>query len=84
MNFGTILNSITKSCISMVVESRRTEAKHIANRVVDFIKMKEPLKKQFYVYHNLNTAFIPNESDARLFVNEVLDTLNGYSFNDIK
>jgi len=84
VNFGTILNSLTKSCVSMVVESKREEAKDLARNVIEFINIKEVLKKQFYIYHNLSSATISNEQDARLFVVEVLSTLNGHSFDDVK
>ena len=84
MNFGTILNAMTKHCVALVVEGRDDNSKTLAVEFTNYVKIKNILNTQFKVYHSLNTSFVTNEDDARLFVSETINTLTGYSFSDIK
>ena len=83
MNFGTILNSVTKKCVTMMVESKDTESRSLARDFVRYVEVKEPLKKQFRVYHQLNSSFIKDRDSAKLFVNETIGMLDGFQFEDI-
>lgn len=83
MNFGTILNSVTKTCVTMMVESKDTESRSLARDFVRYVEIKEVLKKQFRVYHQLNSSFIKDGDSAKLFVNETLSMLDNYPFDDI-
>ena len=84
MNFGTILNSMTKHCVTLVMEGDEVTSKNIAGDLISYIQIKEVLQDQFKVYHNLNASYIRNNDDARLFVVETINSLSGYTFNDIK
>lgn len=84
MNFGTILNAMTRSCITLMVENRNDDARSAAKRFISYVNMKEVLKRQFFVYHNLNNSYIRDKEQARTFVIETLGILDRYRFNDIK
>ncbi len=83
MNFGTILISVTKSCVSLMLEHNESKSKHVAGEFIRYVQLKEPLRKQFNVYHQLNSSYIKDRASARLFVSETLSTLDGISFDDI-
>ncbi len=83
MNFGTILNSTTKNCVSLMLESRDDESKSLARNFVRYIQLKEVLNKQFRVYTQLNSSFIKDKESAKMFVNETLSVLDNFSFEDI-
>jgi len=84
VNFGTILDSVTKQCLIGVANGREKESKKLARSFSDYIHLKEALRKQFYVYYQLNTAFIKNRNTAEMFVKEVFNTLKEFNFDDIK
>jgi len=84
VNFGTILNAMTKHCISLVVEGQEDNSKILAREFTKYVRIKEILNVQFKVYHSLNTSCVQNKDDARLFVSETINTLKKYSFSDIK
>ena len=84
VNFGSILQSITKNCVKLVLEGDSKSSKNIASSFKSYIELKPVLKDQFKVYHNLNTSYIKNFDDARLFVTETVNQLKKYSFDDIK
>lgn len=83
MNFGTILNSMAKECVSLIVEGNRDTSVSIAKNFYGYVKLKDTLRKQYYVYQNLNESFIKNNSDAKEFVLETLSILDGLTFNDV-
>jgi hypothetical protein len=83
VNFGTIINSVTKSCVSMVVESNHSESKSMARDFIRYVQLKEVLEKQFRVYHQLNSSYIEDKDSAKLFVSETLNILESFDFNDI-
>lgn len=84
MNFGTILNSMTRNCISLMVENRNDEARDATKRFIAYVNMKDILKRQFHVYHNLNNSYVRDKEQARTFVIETLGILDRYRFKDIK
>lgn len=84
MNFGTILDSVSTTCISMLIEGQALESKKLAKNFVSYVGIKPVLKKQFYLYTQLRDVTILDKDDARLFVNECFSNLNGISFDDIK
>ena len=84
MNFGTILNSMTKHCVKLVMEGKEDSSKSLATKFIRHINVKRGLKTQFKVYHSLNTSYVKNHEDARLFVTETINTLRPYTFEDIK
>ncbi len=84
MNFGTILNAMTKHCVALVVEGQERNSKNLAIEFTKYVRIKDVLNKQFKVYHSLNTSCVQNPEDARLFVTETINTLKPYSFSDIK
>lgn len=67
----------------MMVESKDTESRGLARDFVRYVEIKEPLKKQFRVYHQLNSSFIKDKESAKLFVNETLSMLDDFQFEDI-
>jgi len=84
VNFGTILNSVTKECVTMMVESKEVESKVLARNFINYVQMKESLSLQFRIYHQLNSSFIKDVESAKLFVTETLAVLDGHEFDDIK
>ena len=66
------------------MEGHGDDSKLEAKSFINFINVKPVLKTQFRVYHSLNTSFVKNRDDARLFVSETINTLDEYSFDDIK
>lgn len=83
MNFGTILNSVANKCVKLVIECENEKSKSLSKDFVKYIQLKEVLKRQFYVYNQLNSTYIEDKSSAKHFVMEVLSTLDEYSFEDI-
>jgi len=83
LNFGTILNSITKNCVALVIECRDEDSKSLAMDFIKYIQLKEVLRKQFYVYNQLNSSFIKDRESAKTFVVETFSIFDGYSFEDI-
>ena len=84
MNFGTILNSMTKKCIKLVMEGQEKNSKILAKEFIEYVNIKPVLRSQFKVYHNLNESYVNGIDSAQLFVTETLNTLKKYSFEDIK
>lgn len=84
MNFGTILNSVTKNCVKLMIESDDSTSKELARNFVNFIGMKDVLKRQFSVYTQLGSSYIRDRESARQFVSEVVSILDGVEFEDIK
>lgn len=84
MNFGTILNSMTKKCILLVMEGNEKESKGLAKDFISYVNLKPVLRDQFKVYHNLNESYVNGMDSAQLFVTETINTLKKYSFEDIK
>ena len=84
MNFGTIVDSITKQCITKVYECKDRQAKGLAKDFIHYVGLKEVLQRQFMVYHNLNTAYIKDKQSAQMFVSESLKSLSEYAFSDIQ
>jgi len=84
VNFGTILNAMTKHCVKLVMEGAESNSKTLAKDFTRYIQIKDVLNTQFKVYHSLNTSYVKNSEDARLFVSETINTLKPYSFSDIK
>jgi len=84
VNFGTILNSVTKTCVKLMLESKDSESKQLAKGFVTYVNLKEPLKNQFHIYTQLNGAYIEKTSSAELFINETLSTITNFTFADIK
>lgn len=84
MNFGTILDSVTQNCISLIIENKETESKQLAKSFVSYVGLKKPLNEQFKVYVKLGGSYFKNEDQAKMFINEVLTSLNGISLKDIK
>ena len=83
MNFGTILNSVTKTCVTLMIESKSVESKTLVKDFIGYIQLKDVLLKQFRVYNQLNASYIRDKDSAKLFVNETLATLEKFDFNDI-
>lgn len=83
MNFGTILNSVTKSCVQLMVESKEKQSKTLAREFITYVRLKEILDKQFQTYHQLNSSFIKNDESAKMFIMETLSSLDKFSFEDI-
>lgn len=83
MNFGTIMDSMTKNCVHMMYEGKDRRAKNEAKRFINFINLKDPLRKQFRVYHRLSSTHMKDHSAAHMFVEECLRSLREYSFEDI-
>lgn len=83
MNFGTILNSVTKKCVTLMVESEERKSKALARDFIKYVHLKEVLEKQFRVYHQLNGSFIKDRDMASDFVSECLSMLDGFKFEDI-
>lgn len=84
MNFGTILNSMTRNCISLMVENRNDEAREATKSFISYVNSKDILKRQFHVYHNLNNSYMRDKEKARTFVIETLGILDRFRFKDIK
>jgi len=84
VNFGTIVDSITKQCITQIYECKDRQAKGLAKDFIRYVGLKEVLQRQFMVYHNLNTAYIKDKQSAQMFVSESLKPLGKYSFADIQ
>ncbi len=83
MNFGTILNSVTKKCVRLMVEAKDDDAKVAASGFIKFVQIKEVLDAQFRVYHQLNSSYIKDKDSAWVFVNETLSMLDPFAFEDI-
>lgn len=83
MNFGTIMNSVTKKCVALMVEGEGSRAKTQARDFIRFVHLKEVLERQFRVYHQLNSSYIKDKESAKLFVNETLSMVDGFTFEDI-
>ena len=84
MNFGTILDSLTKTCVKRIYEGKEKESKSLAKSFINYIQLKEVLRKQFNIYNSINSAYIENKSSAKLFIIENLNKLSEYSFSDIQ
>lgn len=67
----------------MMLESRDDESKAVARDFIRYVKLKEVLKKQFYVYNQLNSSYVKDKDSARIFVSETLSILDKFSFEDI-
>jgi hypothetical protein len=66
-----------------MVECRDTDSKALARDFVKYIQLKEVLRKQFYVYNQLNSSYIKDKDSARVFVMETLSIFDKYNFEDI-
>ena len=84
MNFGTILNAMTKHCVKLVMEGDESTSKTRAKDFTRYIQVKDILRTQFKVYHSLSNSYVQNATDARLFVTETINTLKPWSFDDVK
>jgi len=83
VNFGTILNSVTKNCVKLMIESKDYESKSLTRDFINYVQIKEILNKQFKVYNQLNTSYIADKESAKIFVMETLSILDGFDFEDI-
>jgi hypothetical protein len=84
VNFGTILDSVTKGCVKRIYEGKDFESKKLAKDFIEYVYLKEVLKRQFQIYTSLNSSFITDKAVAREFIHETLKKLNGFSFYDIQ
>lgn len=84
MNFGTILKSFSRKCVTLVIEGKENEARALSKKFVEYIQLKESLKRQFYVYTSLNNTKFDNKDDSELFLNETLNLVSKLNYNDIK
>lgn len=84
MNFGTILESVSSECVTLVTEGKSSTATQKAKKFIQFIQLKEVLRKQFKLYSIIKESSFDNEDDARLFIHEAFRLLDKYSFEDIQ
>ena len=84
MNFGSILNSITSQCVSLMLEGSDYEAKTLAKNFFRFVNLKKPLKAQFYAYTTLREATIKDPVHADLLVKETLNLFTDLTIKDLK
>ena len=75
---------MTRNCVKLVLEGDDVTSKKLASSFKNYINLKPILKDQFKVYHSLNTSYVKDHDDARLFVSETINQLKKYSFKDIK
>lgn len=83
MNFGTILDSMTNNCVRVFYEGRDVESKNLAKKFVNYVNMKEPLRRQFKLYTKLKGTTIEDRDAAKMFVSESISTMSSYRFSDI-
>jgi len=83
VNFGTILKSFSNKCVTMVLEGKEAEAKSLSKRFVEYIQLKESLKRQFYIYTNLNSSVFENKEESELFLNETISLASNLHYNDL-
>lgn len=67
----------------MLIEQRADDSKTLAKSLFEYIKMRDILRDQFYVYKQINSTIIENREDAIVFIDEVFNKLD-YSYNDIR
>ena len=83
MSFGALQRAFAKRCVRLMVEGKEAEAKIDLREFIDYLKTKQPLIEQFYVYESL-TNHTENDKDlAIMFIKETLQQLNTLSRGDI-
>ena len=75
---------MTKNCVQKIYEGKDRESKKLAKEFVDYIHLKDVLRRQFSIYTSLNSSYIKDTNSAQMFVMETLNKLDGVSFVDIK
>lgn len=83
MNFGTLLQSVTASCVEQALSDKEQDAKMLAKTFIKFVNIKEILKKQFEVFSSINSSYISDRRVAEGYVNHVLSAIDGFEFKDM-
>lgn len=77
MNFGGLRRAIVKQCLGFIIEGKESIAKDTLIEFIDYVKSKQPLYAQYFVYDNLLNHTETDKDVAIMFIKETLSQLRG-------
>lgn len=68
----------------LMIESKDNESKSLVREFVNYVHIKDPLRKQFKIYNQLNSSFVKDKESAKMYIDECVSTLSPFGFEDIQ
>lgn len=82
-SFGALQRALTQRCINLMIEGNEDQAKADLSDYINYLRSKEPLLEQFYVYDNLLNHTETDRDLAIMFIKETINQIAGMHRGDI-
>lgn len=83
MSFGAMHRAFSEKCVRLMLEGKEDQAKRDLREFIEYLRTKEPLLSQFYVYENLRNHHEPDRDLAVDFIKDTLRIVEGLSRGDM-
>lgn len=82
-SFGALQRAFSQRCVRLMVEGKEVQAKKELCEYIEYLKSKEPLIEQLYVYESFYNHSEPERDLAIIFIKETLNQLSSLTRGDI-
>lgn len=83
MSFGAMHRTFSERCVRLMLEGKEDQAKTDLREFVEYLRSKQPLLSQFYVYENLRSHHEPDRGLAVDFIKDTLRLVEDLSRGDM-